>query len=184
MIALQKIRTNHKHYHFIEELLHMAFPENERRDDDKQRWKTDNEERFHCLLVTTNDVQQPIGLLTYWDFETFIYVEHLAIDAELQGRGLGSKTLQAFFHRHESMPIVLEVEHPTDETSSRRIGFYEHSGLRLWECDYLQPPYRPGDDWLPLYLMATPTLSREKDYQHICETIHSEVYGIKEAKEK
>lgn len=176
MIALQKIRTNHKHYHFIEELLHMAFPANERRDDDKQRWNTDNEERFHCLLAI--DSSTPVGLLTYWDFDSFIYIEHLAIDTRRRGEGLGRKTLQEFFLSRAATPVVLEVEHPTDETSSRRISFYKRCGLRLWKCDYRQPPYRVNDEWFPMYLMTTPDLSFEKDYQRICKTIHREVYGI------
>ena len=45
MIALQEIGTEHPHYTFIETLLHTAFPENERRDDDRQRWNADNEEQ-------------------------------------------------------------------------------------------------------------------------------------------
>ena len=174
MITLQGIKTEHKSYHFVEKLLHTAFPENERRDDDKQRWNTDNEERFHCLLAL--DRKNPVGLLTYWDFNTFIYIEHLAIDDALRGKGYGKKVLDTFFDSRLK-PVVLEVEHPTDETSRRRIAFYERSGLVLWKCDYRQPPYRSGDEWFPMYLMTTPTLSFEEDYTHIRTTIYREVYN-------
>ena len=177
MVTLQEIKSGHKCYPFVERLLHTAFPENERRDDDKQRWNTDNEERFHCLLIM-NVLHQPVGLLTYWDFHTFIYIEHLAIHPEQRGKGIGAEALLAFFHRQASQPVVLEVEHPIDELSRRRIGFYERCGLKLWECDYRQPPYRPSDDWFPMYLMVIPSLSFTTDFQYVRDTLHREVYGI------
>ena len=175
MVTLQEIKTGHKYYTFVEQLLHAAFPENERRDDDMQRWNTDNEEQFHCLLVL--DEENPVGLLTYWNFNTFIYIEHLAIDQTLRNKGYGKEALHTFFKTQARTPIVLEVEHPTDETSRRRIVFYERCGLILWECDYQQPPYRNCDNWFPMYLMATPPLSFEEDYTHIRTTIYREVYN-------
>ena len=176
MVVLQEIETDHPLYPFIEDLLHTAFPEDERRDDEMQRWNTDYEEKFHCLL--TKKKEEPIGLLTYWEFDTFIYIEHLATEAILRGKGFGEKALQTFLDTHSPKPVVLEVEHPTDEMSTRRIGFYKRCGLNLLICDYKQPPYRKGDEWLPMYLMATPDLSLKEDYTHIKQTIYSKVYGI------
>ena len=37
MVVLQEIKTGHPQYSFIEDLLHNAFPEDERRDDEMQR---------------------------------------------------------------------------------------------------------------------------------------------------
>ena len=54
MLTFTKIQTNHKHYDFVEELLHQSFPLNERRDDDCQRFNTDNNPLFHCYLITEN----------------------------------------------------------------------------------------------------------------------------------
>ena len=174
MVKLQEIGSEHEHYGFVEALLHTAFPENERRDDDRQRWNADNEEQFHCLLAS--DDKSPVGVLTYWDFDTFIYIEHLAIDEALRGKGYGKDVLGTFFESH-TKPVVLEVEQPTDETSRRRISFYERCGLHLWACDYRQPPYRAKDGWFPMYLMVTQGTSFEKEYPHIRETIYHKVYG-------
>lgn len=174
MVELQEIESEHEHYGFVEALLHTAFPENERRDDDRQRWNADNEEQFHCLLAS--DGKSHVGVLTYWDFDTFLYIEHLAIDEALRGKGYGKDVLGTFLGSH-TKPVVLEVEHPTDEASRRRISFYERCGLALWRCDYLQPPYREADEWLPLYLMVTPGFSFEHDYELISQTIHQNVYG-------
>lgn len=177
MVTLTRIGSEDVHYSFVEELLHTAFPEAERRNDDEQRWNTDHETRFHCLLAT--DGQEPIGILTYWYFDTFIYIEHLATAPHQRGQGRGKEMVCTFLEEHKTQPIVLEVEVPVDEMSRRRIGFYKRCGLQLWECDYRQPPYRASDEWLPMYLMASPGLSKEKEYRHIQNRIHQEVYGVK-----
>lgn len=181
-MTLTRIGSKDVHYGFVEELLHTAFPEAERRDDGKQRWNTDYETRFHCLLATDN--QEPVGLLTYWNFDTFIYIEHLATAPHLRGQGRGKEMVCTFLEEHKPRPIVLEVEIPVDEMSHRRIRFYERCGLHLWECDYRQPPYHNSDGWLPMYLMASPILSMEEDYLRIQNCIHQEVYGVSHPKER
>ncbi|MBQ4520925.1 MAG: GNAT family N-acetyltransferase [Bacteroidaceae bacterium] len=179
MIILEKITTGHNHYPFVEELLHSAFPENERRDDAAQRWNTDNEPLFHCLLVLDEATLFPVGLLTYWEFDSFLYIEHFAIHQSFRGKGLGGEVLQAFFRTYGLKPIILEVEHPSDGQSMRRVRFYQRQGLTLWECDYLQPPYRSTDSCCPLYLMAFGKLSFEKDYNTIRQTIYRYVYSTR-----
>ena len=79
------------------------------------------------------------------------------------------------------MPFVLEVEMPADDLSRRRIAFYERNGFTLWrDCAYMQPPYRPEDAPLPMLLMVKGNLSPEEDFQRVKQTIHREVYGVKE----
>ena len=77
-------------------------------------------------------------------------------------------------------PIVLEVERPIEEMAKRRISFYQRQGFTLWEKDYSQPPYKPGDDFLPMYLMVHGELDCEKDFETIKKRIHKEVYGVKD----
>lgn len=175
MVILKSLKSGDIHYGFVEELLHSAFPKAERRDDENQRWNTDHDPRFCCLLVMKGT--SPIGLLTYWGFDTFIYIEHFAISPHSRGQGVGREVICKFVEEYASKPVVMEVELPEDEWSRRRIAFYKRCGFDLWECDYLQPPYRSGDGWFPLYLMASPGLVFEQDYPHIRETLHQQVYG-------
>lgn len=167
----------HARYTFVEELLHQVFPEDERRDDDKQRYNTDYHPLFHCCLINDKDVSSPVGLLTFWDFPHYLYIEHLAISPTLQGKGYGKRLLTEFIH-DKKRPIVLEVELPHDLLSRKRISFYRQCGLQLWECDYVQPPYRPHDFSIPLYLMATNELVFDRDYVEIRKTLHRVVYGV------
>ena len=175
MIQLKEIKTNHEHYPFMEQLLETAFPLQERRDSDKQRKNTDENPLFHNTLITDDDT--PIGLLTYWDFQTFVYIEHFAIDSRLRNGGYGRQALEAF-KQLVSTPIILEAEEPTDDITRRRIGFYERQGFVMQEVPYLQPPYRPGDEWFPLKLMVHGAVQMEQEYPLIRETIYREVYHV------
>lgn len=179
MIVFKTIKSNDINYPFVENLLHSAFPENERRDNPEQRLNTDEHPLFHCDLICTEDNNEPIGLITYWDFDRYLYIEHLAIDPQQRSKGYGRVVLGKFI-THHNLPIVLEVEHPNDEQSRRRISFYENCNLKLWQCDYLQPPYRKDDDFLPLYLMVTDGLDLEQDYEEIRNKLYSEVYNIED----
>ena len=173
MIKLKEIKTTHEHYPFMENLLETAFPIQERRDSVEQRKNTDENPLFHNALIT--DDGTPIGLLTYWDFQFFVYIEHFAIDNRLRNGGYGSKALDAF-KRLISKPIVLEAEEPTAEITCRRICFYQRQGFVMQEVPYLQPPYRPEDEWFPLKLMTYGTIDMEKEYFTLKNKIYREVY--------
>lgn len=98
MLTFTKIQTNHKHYDFVEELLHQSFPLNERRDDDCQRFNTDNNPLFHCYLITENVDEKEeslIGLITVWELNGFRYVEHLATSPAIRNKGYGKLIMEA-----------------------------------------------------------------------------------------
>lgn len=177
MIQLTEIKTTHENYTFMENLLETAFPLQERRNSDQQRKNTDENQLFHNTLIT--DDVLPIGLLTYWDFDTFVYIEHFAIDNSLRDRGYGSQALERF-RQKINRPIVLEAEEPTDEITSRRIQFYQRQGFILQDIPYLQPPYRSKDEWFPLKLMTYGEINIKQNYILIRDTIYREVYEIKQ----
>lgn len=177
MLAFQSITTDHADYLFVERLLHTAFPPDERRDDWQQRAHTDRNDKFHCLLI--RDIETPVGLLTYWQFEDFVYIEHFAIDESLRNHGYGGQALRAFIGRME-LPVVLEVEMPRGrgDITHRRIGFYRRQGFSLRRMSYKQPPYRTGDRWLPMKLMSYGKGRWERIAETVRDTIYSEVYGV------
>ena len=75
-------------------------------------------------------------------------------------------------------PIVVEVEHPDDETAERRIRFYERAGFRLCPFDYSQPPYREGDAPYPMRLMGYGDIAMETRYEAIKKRLYKEVYYV------
>lgn len=177
MIALQPINTGHALYLFVEKLLHSAFPPDERRDDEQQRMYTDQNEKFNCLLI--REFENPIGLITYWDFKDFVYVEHFAIHENYRNGGLGKQALRIFL-QGINRPVVLEVEMPRikGDITHRRISFYRRQGFSLRRMAYKQPPYREGDSWLPMKLMSCGKVRWEKIAETVRDTIYRYVYNI------
>ena len=176
MLEIKRISTKHEHYSYLENLMQTAFPLEERRDNSLQREFTDNHSSFISNLIL--DKETPIGLLTYWDLDTFYYIEHFAIDSTMRNRGYGQNTLSLLkdiLHK----PIVLEVEVPNDEITRRRIRFYQSQGFHLQESfPYLQPPYRKEDNWLPLKLMTYGKEYTTEELEKCKDKIHKNVYGV------
>lgn len=132
-----------------------SFPASERRTKASARRAFDDP-RFSCLMIYVDD--NWVGCITLWDMAHWTYVEHFFIFGGCRGRGYGSEAL-CDIHRMLQRPLVLEVEPPeTGTKAQRRIQFYERNGLHLWDTPYTQPPYRPGDEPLPMRLMASPSL--------------------------
>ena len=177
MITLKEINTFHRYYQFVEALLHSAFPADERRNDEQQREYTDSNNPFHCLLIQKSG--KPVGLLTYWHFETFVYIEHFAISEELRRHGLGMQAITHFVNSI-NLPVVLEVEMPRikGDITHRRIAFYRRAGFTLRKMAYRQPPYREGDEWLPMKLMSYGNFKWLRMAEAMRDTIYREVYSV------
>lgn len=177
MIRLQRITTaDTALYNFMESLMTASFPPEEYRSLDELRRYTDSKNHFHNNVIFHNDT--PVGLITYWDFKHFYYVEHFAIDPNQRNGGHGKNVLNHLCQLLEH-PMILEVEEPTEEMAQRRINFYQRHGFTLWEKPYQQPPYKSGDGFLPMLLMAYGDLKCEKDFDAVKEDIYREVYNVK-----
>lgn len=175
MIEFRKVRTqNEAEYAFVEELMHTAFPPEERRDDPQQREYSDHNPLFYNNIILEED--KPIGLISYWNMDDFFYIEHFAIDPNLRNGGYGKRVLEAIKEKLQG-PIVLEVEKPTDEMSTRRINFYQRLEFTLHEKPYRQPPYRQGDSGLPMLLMTYGNIDMDKDFEKVRNILYKEVYG-------
>lgn len=175
MLKLTPIKTTDSVYSFVEQLLHDSFPLVERRDDEAQRDNTDHNPRFTCYFISDDEL--PVGLITAWNLDGFYYLEHLATTPLIRNRGYGKQIIQQI---KDLLPgvIVLEVEHPEDEMSRRRIGFYQRCGFQLCEEEYIQPPYREGGEEVPLFLMYSGTDSIDDAFDTIRQRIYKEVYGV------
>ena len=91
MIRFQPITTSEvQHYKFMEELLVESFPPEEYRELEHLREYTDRIGNFHNNIIFDDDL--PIGFITYWDFDGFYYVEHIATNPALRNGGYGKRT--------------------------------------------------------------------------------------------
>lgn len=179
MLRIQRITmADTAFYDYMENLIIASFPPEEYRKLEELRNYTDTKTIFHNNIILQDEA--PIGLITYWDFDAFCYIEHFAIAPHLRNGGYGKEALNHLCKILER-PIVLEVEIPEEEMAKRRIGFYQRQGFILWEKPYQQPPYKAGDDYLPLYLMAYGNLQCDKDYETVRVCIYREVYNVNPA---
>lgn len=151
-----------------------SFPIDEQRPIANIARLLTEERRFRAMALLDGEGRF-MGLLTTWNLDTFLYIEHFAMDASLRSQGYGSLALQAFIQASDR-PLVLEVEPPTDALARRRIGFYQRCGLALYDFDYMQPAYTPECSPVPLCLMGT--LPQEASLAIVAELLHREVYGV------
>ena len=153
MIKFQRIATSDTAlYDYMEKLMTTSFPPEEYRSLAELRNYTDAKPHFY-------------------------YVEHFAIDPSQRNGGHGKNVL-SHLCQQINKPIILEVEAPEEEMAIRRINFYKRHGFTLWEKPYMQPPYKPGDGYLPMLLMAYGSLECEKDFEYVKERIYREVYNV------
>ena len=165
MIRLQRISTADGFlYEYMEQLITAAFPPEEHRPLEELRLYTDSRPHFYNNIIFHHDT--PVGFITYWDFGKFYYVEHFAVDPAQRNGGHGKNVLNHLCQLLQH-PIVLEVEMPEEEMAQRRINFY------------LQPPYRPTDEYLPMLLMAHGDLECERDFETVKDSIYKEVYNVR-----
>ncbi len=173
MIRLHRIHaTDTTEYQFMEHLLTSAFPKEEYRDLDQLRLLTSSKQIFHNNLIY-DDI--PVGLVTYWELGRFCFMEHFATLPEMRNKGYGKKVLD-HLQSHLHAPLVLEAEYPVEEIARRRIGFYERQNFVLWNHEYMQPPYRPEDNFLKMVLMVHGDLKEDRDFDFVRRTIYKEVY--------
>lgn len=151
-----------------------SFPLVERRDFSFVVDLLTQEQRFSLDLIL--DPVNYIGFITYWDFDSFIYIEHFAIDEKKRNVGFGGKSLQAFVKKIDK-PILLEVEPPVENEQIRRIAFYNRCGFEYHTLPYKQPPYRVGDLMQPMCLMSFGNIPLINDFYKIKAIIYKNVYN-------
>lgn len=159
-------------YRLMEQLVIASFPSDEYRELGELREFTESNPLFHPGAIYESDEFQ--GLLNYWDFGSWRYIEHFATEASKRNGGLGARALSLFFAMSDK-PVVIEVEEPGDEMARRRIGFYERNGFVLLPDMYIQPAYKSGSQPVRMRIMAR---GNAPQFSEIESTLHNKVYGV------
>lgn len=163
-----------EHPHFARDLFESAFPEEER--PPFGRLKKRDTKRFHFLVATSADDDEPIGILSYWDFPEFTYIEHFAIAEPLRDQGLGKAVFLNFISQL-TQQVILEVELPHDEASEHRIEFYASMGFGQNPQPYEQPSYHHDNTRVPMMIMSKLPLDDE-GFDEVRRQLHHDVYGV------
>ena len=171
MLILKEITTHSHLYAEAEQLLHTAFPPEERREDEQQRIVTDTNKKFQAMAIISNF--DFAGIVNIWHLNGVIYIEHLAVVPEIRKQGIASDALRHLMLHNR--PIILEVEPPHTEESTQRIRFYEHNGFVLRPTEYTQPPYAPHLPPVSMYLM---TYGQIDNLSEVIADIKGNVYKL------
>ena len=163
MLKKMEIKDFDQVYTLMEE----SFPKDEYRDYQKQKELFQNPE-YQILIEKNPEFREIKAFFAVWEFETFIYVEHFAVNPVLRNGGVGSRML------------ILEVEPPTEEIAVRRVRFYERNGFFFNDYPYIQPSMGEGRKETPLFLMSTERKIDEEEYRMIRNTLYTKVYGKKD----
>lgn len=150
------------------ELYEAAFPPDERRHLESQR-KIMTRPTYHFEVITHE--HDFIGILLWWKFKDMRYIEHLSTLPDLRGQGHGQRILETFVAESDT-PVWLEVEHPTDDIKTRRIGFYQRVGFVTNNHPYMQPPYSDESSPVPLMIMTYPEAVAEPAVRCFCTKYH------------
>ena len=124
---------------------------------------------------TGNSTMHAAGFLAVWEFESFTYIEHFAVDPVRRNSGTGSAMLHELVRKYQKQ-ICLEVELPEDELTRRRIGIYERNGFVFNEYPYIQPPISKGKSPVPLRIMTYGSAITQDTFEEMKRVLYQRVY--------
>ncbi|MDR0971391.1 MAG: GNAT family N-acetyltransferase [Bacteroidales bacterium] len=168
-----------KYKSFGEKVYSDSFPPCERRLFSLIEPLIREKKEFNFFIIHKNEENNsPIGIISLWEFETFVYIEHFAIEEYERNNGYGKKVIDSLI-KNEKKPIILEVEPPKGYIEKRRINFYKQFGFTLLKEQYLQPPYSKNNKPIPMKLMTKSSIELQKnEVFSFVKVIYKEVYNF------
>lgn len=126
------------------------------------------------LCACVDAAKEMVGFISWWEHPQFTFAEHLAISPQQQGTGLGSRIFREWISS-ATQPVILEIEPPVDESTTRRLRFYQKLGFVQNDHPHLQPPYHPGHAPLPLQILSFPQPVSCALYQTFADFLRAEI---------
>lgn len=120
-----------------------AFPPVERREYSDHLIAL-NSKDFHMCAICHE--QNFAGIVFYWEWPEYIYLEHLAIAQDMRCKGLGGMVIKTLEQKNKT--IVLEMEPPENNEIEKknRLIFYENRGFKYNNMKHIKLQYRTGDE--------------------------------------
>ncbi|MBC3889227.1 GNAT family N-acetyltransferase [Acetobacterium paludosum] len=166
-----------KDYEKIYHLMEVAFEKEEIRTCESGREQL-NKGNYR-ILISPNNKDDIGGFIAEWDLETFVFIEHFAVEKELRGLGIGSKMLEEYLKK-ATKPVMVEVEDNETEIGKRRINFYKRMGFFLSEFGYHQPILRgDGEKEILLRIMSFPEELSEEGFLEFKKVVFEKIYKRK-----
>lgn len=123
-----------------------------------------------------------IGLMFFWEWDSYRYLEYLAVNPALRGHGYGSQLLRHL--RDSAHTIILEIDPLSNELSVRRLQFYERSGYTLTPYRFVHLPYRLDANAQELLILSYPHMITKEQHNDFLCFLNEEVIRYCEGEEK
>lgn len=149
-----------------------SFPLCEQRTPEHQQTAL-RSERYHldCYL----EGEQVVGLLGYWDFPDYLYIEHFAVNPACRNGGHGGRILDDLIRRTPKT-VIIEIDPLTDEISRRRHNFYTRHGFVMTDHKHPLHRYQPHDhEEMDLLIMSHPEGIDKATYERFNNDMHNVV---------
>lgn len=144
------------------ELYETSFPKIERRNINEQK-QIQNDSRYKTYAYLDED--NFVGIVFYWDFDKFRFIEHFAINPSFRGKSYGSKILESLLNT--SNDVVLEIELISDEISKKRLRFYEKFDFKVNDFKHYQVPFREEQESLELLFLSHGRILSKDEYEEL-----------------
>ncbi|WP_244833631.1 GNAT family N-acetyltransferase [Clostridium sp. BJN0001] len=148
------------------------FPKSERRTYKRHKEMLNNP---LYKIFSYSEKSNILGMIGEWEFQDFLYIEHLAVMKNFHSKGIGTKMLHDFKLRFNK-DIILEVEPPNTVEAVKRIDFYKKFGFKANDYKYLQPPMQEGQKNLPLIILSSDKKLDKEHFTKYREVLYKEVY--------
>ena len=143
-------------------LYETSFPAIERRSLEEQKQiQNDSRYKVHAYL----DDKTFVGIVFYWDFDKFRFIEHFAVDSGFRGKSYGSKILNSLLNSDKE--VVLEIELINDEISKKRLKFYEKFDFKVNDFKHYQVPFRQKQESLELLFLSHKRVLTNDEYEEL-----------------
>lgn len=152
------------------QLYEKSFPLAERRKREDHLLATTDSQFFPLSAWEGNEL---VGLLFFWEWDSYRYLEHLAVDDHLRGQGYGSQMLR--YLRDSEHTIILEIDPLVNELSVRRLQFYERAGYTLTPYRFVHLPYRLEAASQELLILSYPNMITKEQQHEFIRFVNEEV---------
>lgn len=174
---MHSIRIENEHspyFPLIWNTYESSFPESERRFLPAQKAVFENPN--YRLDVWFDENGAFVGLMDWWEYGGFRYVEHLAIAPEARSGGFGSKILKSWIDSSEK-PVFLEIDKVRDEISQRRLNFYRRLGFVENPMEHEQPHFQGTGEKVSLRVLSYPEGMSEAEYGELLAALQKDVWA-------
>lgn len=170
MDFLQIEPSDKKRWNRVWELYEQSFPLAERRKKEDHVRACSDSQFFPLSAWEGNEL---IGLLFYWEWDSYRYLEYLAVSPHLRGNGFGSQVLS--FLRDSDHTIILEIDPLVNELSVRRLQFYERAGFTLTPYRFVHLPYRLDGKSIELLILSYPKMITKEQHNKFLHFLNEKV---------